>query len=448
VDTYGKKKAHFFCPKCNVAVDRLSIGNIIEPFWTQLHKIFVYPFQLMPFILMTAVSLCILVLYGLPFIGFILSIGLSFLIVKYAFAILRRTAQGRFSAPKINSDMLTGGISMVLKQIVFYIIIGLANIWVANHMGFVVSFLFQVTMIFFAPAMIIMLVATENLIAAFNPVLFMTMALRIGWSYFLMFLFLVMLKLAPSFVYRYFLSYLPGAIQIFLIPMALIYYLFVAYHLMGYVLLQYHEEIGYDVDVEEDDLIADGTIQKQEGKSEILNQVDILIQDGKTDEAIDLIKEEGGSLKNDVQLVERYYRLLNLKQQIPEMLEQAVPYLDMLLKQKAAPEICKVYRDCAAHDPAFLCSSPTLLKIASFLSNSGKPEEAVQVYSRFIKSNPKSNQVPRAYFLAASVIHEKLKNREKAIGILNAVIKNFPQHEIIPYVQRYLKQMNVVKQSG
>jgi tetratricopeptide (TPR) repeat protein len=337
--------------------------------------------------------------------------------------------------------MLTGDISIVFKQIAFYIIIGFASNWVANNMGFMVSALFQIAVILFTPAMIIMLVATESLIAAINPVLFISMTWRIGWSYLLMFLFLLMLKFAPLFLWQYLLSYLPGTIQLFLLPIAIIYYLFVAYHLMGYVLLQYHEEIGYDVDVEEEELIADGTIEKHVGKSEILNRVDMLIQDGKVDEAIALIKEETAGNISDIHLAERYYKLLNIKQIIPEMLSHAKLYLDLLVKQKAGQQVCKVYQDCLVKDSEFLPSSETLLKVAGYLNDSAKPEEAVQTYNRFIKADPKNKLVPKAYFLAASVINEKLKNKPKAVSILNAVVKKYPNHEIIPYVQRYLKQI-------
>jgi TolA-binding protein len=79
--------------------------------------------------------------------------------------------------------------------------------------------------------------------------------------------------------------------------------------------------------------------------------------------------------------------------------------------------------------------------VAGYLNDSAKPEEAVQTYNRFIKADPKNKLVPKAYFLAASVINEKLKNKPKAVSILNAVVKKYPNHEIIPYVQRYLKQI-------
>jgi hypothetical protein len=50
---------------------------------------------------------------------------------------------------------------------------------------------------------------------------------------------------------------------------------------------------------------------------------------------------------------------------------------------------------------------------------------------------------PKAYFLAANIVNEKLKNPQKAAGILKGILKNYPKHEIIPYVEQYLRQLTV-----
>jgi hypothetical protein len=56
--------------------------------------------------------------------------------------------------------------------------------------------------------------------------------------------------------------------------------------------------------------------------------------------------------------------------------------------------------------------------------------------------------VPKAYFLAANVINERLQNPGKAAGILNALIKKFPNHEIIPYAQQYLSKITATSSPG
>jgi hypothetical protein len=48
-----------------------------------------------------------------------------------------------------------------------------------------VGIVFLMTALFFVPSMVILLVTTGSLIHALNPVVFVGLAFRIGWAYFL-----------------------------------------------------------------------------------------------------------------------------------------------------------------------------------------------------------------------------------------------------------------------
>ena len=95
--------------------------------------------------------------------------------------------------------------------------------------------------------------------------------------------------------------------------------------------------------------------------------------------------------------------------------------------------------------PGFVPASSTLFKVANCLNQAGNPKGAVNSYNRFIKANPKDPLIPKAYFLAANIINEKLKNPRKALGILQSLIKTYPNHEITPHVQKYLRQISVAQ---
>jgi len=148
--------------------------------------------------------------------------------------------------------------------------------------------------------MIIVLVATGSLIHAINPVVFITIAWRIGWGYLLMYLFLTILGGAPVALGRYVIAYLPANSHLFLFTLAKCFYTIISYHLMGYVILQYHEEIGYEVDLDEEDSILQENKSKQRAGNEILNKVDILIKEGKIDDAIFLIRGEATGSISDI----------------------------------------------------------------------------------------------------------------------------------------------------
>ena len=116
---------------------------------------------------------------------------------------------------------------------------------------FVAAIAFAIAALFFVPSMIILLVTTGSLFHAINPVVFVGLAFRIGWAYFLMNFFLILLGSAPAYLAQYVIRFLPPDLHLMLFGFAKSFYTIVSYHLMGYVILQYHEKIGYKVDYED-----------------------------------------------------------------------------------------------------------------------------------------------------------------------------------------------------
>jgi tetratricopeptide (TPR) repeat protein len=362
-------------------------------------------------------------------------------LLKYSYAALKNTAQGQLSPPKINMETISEDFGVVFKQIGIYIIVGITFFWVAKTLGPIIGFAFLLFAILSIPAMIIVLATTSSLFHAINPMIFAVMAWRIGWGYLLMYLFLSLLGAAPAFLGRYFIAYLPAGSHLFLLTVAKSFYTIISYHLMGYVIFQYHEEIGYDVDVDEAELSLQDTATQPDAGSELLNRVDILIKEGRIDDAIALIRGETNGAITDLSLAERYYNLLKLRELTPEMLAHGNAYLALLAKSGHNDKLREVYGECISKDAAFSPNASAVFRIANSVGEAGNPKGAIEVYNRFIKGNPKNPLVPKAYFLAANVINERLQNPGKAAGILKGLIKKFPNHEIIPYAKQYLSKI-------
>ena len=94
-----------------------------------------------------------------------------------------------------------------------------------------------------------------------------------------------------------------------------------------------------------------------------------------------------------------------------------------------------------AIDADFTPAAGTLFKLAGWLSEAGLHKEAVAAFSKMTKAFPQDLLTPKAYFRAAQIIHEQLQNPAKARQILSVLIKKYPQHDIIPFVERYLSQI-------
>ena len=442
VEQYGKKNSFHFCPKCNVQANRVAFQNTVETFWNRLPKFFIYPFHPRPLILMAALAIISVLASGPGLFKMLIHFAIWAVVLKYSFTALKETANGKLVPPKVNLQTITADFEVVFKQIGIYIIIGFGFFKAAQTGGIIVGLLFLGLAILSIPAMIIVLVATNSLLHAINPMIFARMAWRIGWGYLLMYFFLALLGIAPAVLGRYIIALLPDSLHGFLFAMAQSFYTIISYHLMGYVIFQYHEDIGYEVDLDEEEASIEDMTSEQDGERELLNKIDILIKEGNLDDAISLIKNETEGVISDVNLAERYFNLLKIKQITPEMLRHGKAYLELLAKTDKKDKLCEVYSECISRQPEFTISPSTTFKVASSLIEAGNPKGAIGAYNRFIKANPKNPLIPKAYFLAANVINEQMRNPHKAIKILKGLIKTYPNHDIIPYVQNYIKQIS------
>jgi tetratricopeptide (TPR) repeat protein len=440
---YGKKTFHYFCPKCNVYADRISIGNSIIPFWKSLHKIFIYPFHIRIIIFLLILSVATAVFTGSGLISYLVRVAVWGILLKYSFSVLKETANGKLTPPRISLETISDDFQIVFKQIAVYVIIFIAFAIMAS-IGTLMGIIFIGFAILSLPAMITVLVVTDSLIAAVNPVVFVKMAWRIGWAYLVMYLFLTILLSAPAALGYYLIRFLPDNSHLFLISLAESYYSIIAYHLMGYVMLQYHEEIGWDP--EYDEALTDEKDEEAERKpdDEIINRIDMFIKDGNIDHAVAFIKSEVGTDISNLGISERYFKILKIKRDSLKMAEHGKSYLDLLITEKKWDEACQVYSDCLGANNNFTPSSSSLLKIGSLLNEKGNFKGAIDAYNRFVKSDPDNPLTPKVYFLSANILNEKLAMPQKAAKILNAVIKKYPDNAIVPHAVNYLKKMQPI----
>ena len=439
------EKLHM-CPNCNLPARWLGVANIIDPFWTRIPRFFLYPLSIRPLALLLILSLIMALLLRPGVIGALSQAVIWGIALKYAYAILQSTASGDLTAPPLDSPTLFENIGPVVKQVGIYIAIFLATGVVFTRIGIVAGgfFLFFATL--FLPAMIILLVTTESLVAAINPMMFVSLAWRIGWGYLLMYFFYSILGGAPALLGQHIIQHLPPPLQVFLFSLVKLYYTFISYHLMGYVILQYHEEIGYSVNVEDfRDAETDShqaALAADTPEERLLRRVNQMVKDGDHNGARILIGQETRQEPiADPVLSDRYYTLLKMTAMTDKMVAHGRQHIDLIVQQGDKMAALDVYRECLAKDPGFAPGSGSLFKVGTWLNESGNHKSAIGAFNRLTKAYPQDPLVPKAYFRAAQIFNERLRNPEKAHSILNALIQKYPDHDLIPYVRRYLGQM-------
>jgi tetratricopeptide (TPR) repeat protein len=439
------EKLHM-CPNCNIPVQWLGVANIIDPFWKRLPQFFLYPFSFRPLVLMGVLSVLATLLTRPGIVGSLAAILVWGVTLKYAYAILQSTAGGDLTAPPLNSESLWNNFGPVLKQFGIYIAVFMGAGFVFVHFGSALGGLFIFLATLFIPAMVILLVTTESLFHAINPMMFVRLATRIGWGYLAMYFFCSILGGAPAVLGRHIIQYLPGELQLLLFTLVKIYYTFISYHLMGYVILQYHEDIGYHVDFEDfktEETAAEAAMAAADDpQSRLLRRVHQLIKDGDHEGARAAIESEIGEQGiSDLSLSERYYLLLKMTGATDRLVAHGCSHLDLLVGGDKRTEAMTVYRECLQSDPGFSPASGSLFKLGGWFNETGKSKEAIGVFNKLTKVYPRDPLVPKAYFRAAQIFNDRLLNPAKARKILTGLVKKFPDHDIIPFVERYLGEM-------
>jgi tetratricopeptide (TPR) repeat protein len=434
-DQYGRKVTYYFCPKCNIEAQMLGVGNIVPPFWKRLPAFFLYPLKLQPLIfILTLAALSCFFAHSL-LITFILSMAL----LKYSYVVLSNTAQGGLSAPAITLATLNEGLEQVFKQIIIIVLVFIGSGWIFAQFGPIAGILFWVVAILCLPAMIMSLVATNRLAHALNPMVFGTIIFRIGSGYFLMYFFLLFFLGAPTALISQFGHLLPVPMALFVFFAAKNYYMVMSYNLMGYALLQYHQEIGFEVDYER--FIGQEFAPPESPAEGLLAEVEVLVKEGKLDEAIAAIGRASKGCITDLRVAERYYNLLKLKQATKELARHCPAYLELLVKENKKERACEIYRECKATDKGFTPPPTTLYKLAEWLAWRPDPKDALISLLQFTKTYPDHPLLPEVYFFLAKFLHTRMDNHAKAREILSYLTNNYPNHAISGRVQKYMQQL-------
>ena len=441
----------YFCPKCNVETTAHELSQVILPFWARLHKFFVYPLSSISSI---GMILALSILSAFFTQSGLFLFGLNFLLwsimVKYSFESLKSTAEGRLTPPPLSGDVMVENFGIVFKQIALYLALFLFFLFVVVPAGPFFIILYLIFCGLTLPSMLTILIINDSLAQALNPVMVVGVIFRIGWSYLLLLFFLLLLTGAPAALHFAVIQHLPDQMQLFMYTIASNYYTLITYHMIGYVILQYHHRVGYPVELET--ILASmfpagvaaahvaGSAVAANPNEDLLNEIGLLVQEGDLDKAIRQI-EQSVQIEEikDLELSERYVGLLKMQKQNEKLLDYAPRHLDLTVRAGKKKEAIELYIYCLRLDKAFSPQALILFKIASWLNESEKGKEAIFALNALIKLYPEDTLVPKAYYRAALIFNERLKNGGQARKILTGLIRKFPDHEIAEFARTYMK---------
>ncbi|MEN6585920.1 MAG: hypothetical protein ABFE02_07770 [Sulfuricella sp.] len=437
------------CPVCKSPMAPLGMGNVITPFWLRIPKFFLYPARPVALIYIAVLALLSAFFGASGLFSALMQLVIFVVFVRYGYAALESSAQGHLDPPAVSSELVSGDLSLPFKQLAIFILMFASVGVAASLLGRFGAVVMLILVYLSLPASVMELATSHSFGAAINPAnLFGTMRC-IGWPYLVLWFFLVMLT-ASSAAVQYLL---PGMEHSFwarlLYDMANMYFLLAMFHLMGYVIYQYHQILNYAVAVDFDET-SESNVAKVEKPADPVNaQVALLLQEGKADAARQLLVEKIASAPGSLELRGKLHKLLVLAGDAQGLAESAQPFITLLMAEQKTRQAAEILRDCQRLVPEFRPANPDYTyPLMQQLRALREPQLAVKLAQNFHQRHDNHVELPNIYFLVAQIMCEELKQDQQAAKILGFLQSKFPQHELAPKIREYLALLGWLATAG
>lgn len=440
------------CPVCKRELSSLGTGNLIKPFWSRLRSFFVYPFYPGPLVVLLVLSIITFLIAQVPgwhvgvnFIFWRIPRNLLFIFpflfvfFNYAQSVLEATANGHMKPRPLSSEQLTGNGLIVAQLFLLLFIFNLIEFAVLDLFGSAMHQFVILLLAFATPAAIMVLVMEDNIFSALNPVTVATVIMRIGAPYIVLIaLFYFVLQSAFGSTLGILFNYIDPLLFAPVFAFVFMYFMLLAFNMMGYLLYQHHEELGFEIEVDVQEQAA-GVTPALEVSPE-LRAVEIMIHEGKTEQAVNELVTLVRNSPSDTEVRERLLKLARLTGNIPLHAEQGQAYISYLLGEKRLAQAAKVFQASYEYDKAFRPAKPAQrLELAEFLRQNNQPRMALALVNNLHKDFPNFEGIPDAYLMVAQLLCEKFNEDVRARQVLEFILKNYASHPQAGAAREYLK---------
>ncbi|MGY0798356.1 hypothetical protein ACW7G0_04790 [Lysobacter sp. A286] len=379
------------------------------PFWHRLREISSYPVRgaaLYSLLALTFASLLGLI----PVIGWVVLILVWVGAYKYAFEILQATADGRMEAPE---GMLGVDNGVVLRLLLMHLVF-LLVIVIAMEVGGPGIGLATIAFIaFLQPGCVMSLAIDGSLPHALNPATPLRLVQRIGWPYLAVVGLLFVIQ-ASKFTATVWLAKVMPPVLVDLATTAVAFWgLFAAFHLMGYLVYQYHEVLGYQP------VGPQALPGRHTPDADLLAEAEGYVQDGQLDTALELLRGEIRSRAVSVETHDLYRRLLLRNGDAAAVSEHAREYLNVLLLEKQDRRALGLLRESLDANPDFV---PMQVEHAEHLIErarlAGQNQLALDCLQSLLRAHPRHQTAPRWGLDAALLMVDRMDRDEEARALL------------------------------
>ncbi|MEN8131832.1 MAG: hypothetical protein ABFS45_16930 [Pseudomonadota bacterium] len=409
----------------------MDSSNDIQPIWNRIPQFFTYGLKFSPLCL-TGIAASLSLVPDIPVIGLILLVVSLALPYKYCFTALEYTAEGDLNPPELSYKVLFEQYEIPFKQLCVFILFGIIIFQVARFAGEIPALVLFYSGIFLLPASVMVMGMTHDFLSAINPVLMTKMVRRIGWSYLALLGFLFMLTIAEANLQGFVYQQTSGKTLIFLLRAVSIYFSIVMFHMMGYLLFQFHEELGESAPRQES---AKGSEEDEGIVSELFEK---FMAEGNTVAALAELESEVADSPDNAVLHRRFHTMLMMHGEPKQIIRHGKKYISLLISSGNSYDGADVYLDCIGKVLACpLEQQKDYLPLMKVLREKGRRQEALGLVKEFSERYPESDYLPQISMLSAQILCEDLGHDDEAKKVLDQILKTHPRHELATSVKEY-----------
>ena len=405
-------------------------GQRIDPFWNRIPQFFVYGLRPLPLLLTLGLAFVTYVFTNIFVLIFVYA-----MMVKYCLVVLDHSAEGRLQPPPLDSEVLLQNYNPVAKQVAIFILFGFIIISMGSING-TLALLTLILGLLMLPASVMVLATTESLTQAMNPLLLARMIGRIGWSYLGLYGLLLIVSMAEGNLQGFLATRIPKSVLLPTINAVNLYFSVMMFHMMGYVLYQHHDSLGFSVakDEGDDDPISDR-----------LGRFRTFMEENKPQAAKAELESLLAETPDEPALQEKYCTMLKLHGTAEEKQRFAGRYLSSLFSQGRHKDAARVYVDCVTKKEGFALADPQhYLPLMRMLCDMGKPREAVLLTGNCHLRFPNAPEVAEIYLESARILSGEFNRDNTARKLLSFVIKNYPQHPVREEAEKLLQLLQAM----
>lgn len=414
----NKNRSHGNCYLCNDELIKLEEKNNILPFWRRLQESFWYPMNANTIILIVGLAFLSTILNYIPGIFAILwSLLLTSALFKYSFSCLNNTSHGDLDAPDI-TEAYGGGFGLVF-QLIFLVVAVFLVFWLSNYlMGSMIASLVGVLLISAFPAIMINFGLSENIFAALNPQSIIRLISSVGLPYGLLLGFVLIMIASVSIINELIgnnFSLLSTVLQ----SSVSNYYTIVVFHIMGYMIYQYHSELGFEIT----NLSHDRSNHKSVLERNMAN-IDILLKEGDADAAIHIFTETIESYPAEKDLKHQYFELLLATNNSEYLTEFASEYMKFLKQENRTDQVPltlkRIFKVNAQYKPN---TAEQRHEIATLCHHKGDASSVIKLINGLHKDFPDYHDLVQAYTLMAESLEQLPNMANHAKACRNLIIR-------------------------